>query len=160
MSTVNLPVDLVYLNVALPMSTSNGNPLLYVTDLKTAPVSCCHDYCSVHTDGLLHTHVFQARLFVSCPLLPKLIQSCLFAYYIMWRYPLQNSEEVQERQNVSLNVKWFTSQHDCRRAGFLIDDGAFHTTKIVYNISPLLLATSTYCEQLCVVGSCLLAEQS
>ncbi|XP_063066232.1 integrin alpha-2-like isoform X2 [Engraulis encrasicolus] len=38
-STVNLPVDLVYLNVALPMSTSNGNPLLYVTDLKTAPPS-------------------------------------------------------------------------------------------------------------------------
>ncbi|XP_062410940.1 integrin alpha-2-like [Sardina pilchardus] len=42
-STVNFPVNLVYLTVSMPTKTKGGNPLLYVTGVKTAPpseVSC------------------------------------------------------------------------------------------------------------------------
>ncbi|KAL2099997.1 hypothetical protein ACEWY4_004391 [Coilia grayii] len=42
-STVNFPVNLVYLSVSIPMKTKGGNPLFYVTDVKTSPpseVSC------------------------------------------------------------------------------------------------------------------------
>uniref|UniRef100_A0A673YBF0 Integrin subunit alpha 2 n=1 Tax=Salmo trutta TaxID=8032 RepID=A0A673YBF0_SALTR len=42
-STGNFPVSLAYLTVSLPSSTARGNPLLYVTGVKTEPageVSC------------------------------------------------------------------------------------------------------------------------
>uniref|UniRef100_A0A673YBK7 Integrin subunit alpha 2 n=1 Tax=Salmo trutta TaxID=8032 RepID=A0A673YBK7_SALTR len=38
-STGNFPVSLAYLTVSLPSSTARGNPLLYVTGVKTEPVS-------------------------------------------------------------------------------------------------------------------------
>ncbi|XP_026075197.1 integrin alpha-2-like [Carassius auratus] len=36
-STGTVPVSLVYLNVSLPNSTRAGNPLLYITSIKTSP---------------------------------------------------------------------------------------------------------------------------
>ena len=38
-STGNLPISLAYLTVSMPLKTAAGNPLLYVTDIRTAPVS-------------------------------------------------------------------------------------------------------------------------
>ncbi|KAF7662581.1 hypothetical protein LDENG_00232060, partial [Lucifuga dentata] len=42
-STSNFPVSLLYLTIALPMTTEAGNPLLYVTNINTqagSPLSC------------------------------------------------------------------------------------------------------------------------
>lgn len=42
-STGNLPISLAYLTISLPVKTAAGNPLLYLTDVRTAPsgdVSC------------------------------------------------------------------------------------------------------------------------
>ncbi|XDV53921.1 hypothetical protein PO909_022316 [Leuciscus waleckii] len=41
-STGTVPVSLVYLNVSLPSSTKAGNPLLYITSIKTSPAEKFH----------------------------------------------------------------------------------------------------------------------
>ncbi|KAK7120266.1 hypothetical protein R3I94_020310 [Phoxinus phoxinus] len=41
-STGTVPVSLVYLNVSLPTSTRAGNPLLYITSIKTSPAEKFH----------------------------------------------------------------------------------------------------------------------
>ncbi|XP_077099162.1 integrin alpha-2 [Siphateles boraxobius] len=41
-STGTVPVSLVYLNVSLPNSTRAGNPLLYITSIKTSPAEKFH----------------------------------------------------------------------------------------------------------------------
>ncbi|XP_052464492.1 integrin alpha-2 [Carassius gibelio] len=41
-STGTVPVSLVYLNVSLPNSTRAGNPLLYITSIKTSPAENIH----------------------------------------------------------------------------------------------------------------------
>lgn len=41
-STGNFPVSLLYLTIALPMSTKGGNKLLYLTSVETQAVSFAH----------------------------------------------------------------------------------------------------------------------
>lgn len=52
-STGTVPVSLVYLTVSLPNSTKAGNPLIYMTSIKTSPVRI-HNLTFLHT--IHHKH--------------------------------------------------------------------------------------------------------
>ncbi|XP_073730761.1 integrin alpha-2-like [Misgurnus anguillicaudatus] len=51
-STGNFPINQAELTVSLPTSTNAGNPLLYVTSVKTAPVGNVQCYDSIVVDPL------------------------------------------------------------------------------------------------------------